>query len=139
MEENKVENEKKEEFTVGKKKRPFDLTVKIYKIVSLIIYLVWTAFLGFNTIKESIDVYNGVEGAAVGWIFFFIFFVVLMGLIGYGIITFIGITGLSLSIANKNNPKRKGNIIFFAVGIVLAVGTFFALIYLGTGIVNARG
>ena len=139
MEENKVENEKKEEFTVGKKKRPFDLTVKIYKIVSLVIYLVWTAFLGFNTIKESIDVYNGVEGAAIGWIFFFIFFVVLMGLIGYGIITFIGITGLSLSIANKNNPKRKGNIIFFAVGIVLAVGTFFALIYLGTGIVNARG
>ena len=139
MEENKVENEKKEEFTVGKKKRPFDLTVKIYKIVSLVIYLVWTAFLGFNTIKESIDVYNGVEGAAIGRIFFFIFFVVLMGLIGYGIITFIGITGLSLSIANKNNPKRKGNIIFFAVGIVLAVGTFFALIYLGTGIVNARG
>lgn len=139
MEENKVENEKKEEFTVGKKKRPFDLTVKIYKIVSLVIYLIWTAFIGINTITTSIDVYNGVEGAAIGWIFFFIFFVVLMGLIGYGIITFIGITGLSLSIANKNNPKRKGNIIFFAVGIVLAVGTYFALIYLGTGIVNARG
>lgn len=139
MEENKVENEKKEEFTVGKKKRPFDLTVKIYKIVSLVIYLIWTAFIGINTITTSIDVYNGVEGAAVGWIFFFIFFVVLIGLIGYGIITFIGITGLSLSIANKNNPKRKGNIIFFAVGIVLAVGTYFALIYLGTGIVNARG
>lgn len=139
MEENKVENEKKEEFTVGKKKRPFDLTVKIYKIVSLVIYLIWTAFIGINTITTSIDVYNGVEGAAIGWIFFFIFFVVLVGLIGYGIITFIGITGLSLSIANKNNPKRKGNIIFFAVGIVLAVGTFFALIYLGTGIVNARG
>lgn len=139
MEENKVENEKKEEFTVGKKKRPFDLTVKIYKIVSLVIYLIWTAFIGINTITTSIDVYNGVEGAAIGWIFFFIFFVVLVGLIGYGIITFIGITGLSLSIANKNNPKRKGNIIFFAVGIVLAVGTYFALIYLGTGIVNARG
>lgn len=139
MEENKVENEKKEEFTVGKKKRPFDLTVKIYKIVSLAIYLIWTAFIGFNTIKESIDVYNGVEGAAIGWIFFFIFFNIIIGFIGYGIITFIGITGLSLSIANKNNPKRKGNIIFFAVGTVLAVATYFALIYLGTIIVNSRG
>ncbi len=134
--------EEKEVVEVEKKKklkRPFDVTVKIYKIVSIVLYCIWTAYLTYAVIDESLAVKNGEEGAVIGWVFFFIFVIIFIGLIGYGIMTFIGITGLSLSIANKNNPKRKGNIIFFAVGIVLAVGTFFALIYLGTGIVNARG
>ena len=135
MEENKVENEKKEEFTVGKKKRPFDLTVKIYKIVSLIIYLLWTAFWAYILITARIDAESGDAGKALGYVFVIIIMVA-VGLIGYGIMTGISIAGLSLAIANKNNPKRKFNIIFFAIEIVLSVGTFFALIYLTTATYN---
>ena len=126
--------EEKEVVEVEKKKklkRPFDVTVKIYKIVSIILYCIWTAFLGYAVISSSIDAKTGEAGAVIGWIFFFIFVVIFVGLIGYGIMTFIGITGLSLAIANKDNPKRKGNIIFFAIETVVSVGTFFALVYFG--------
>ena len=126
--------EEKEVVEVEKKKklkRPFDVTVKIYKIVSIILYCFWTAFLGYAVISSSIAAKTGEAGAVIGWIFFFIFVIIFVGLIGYGIMTFIGITGLSLAIANKDNPKRKGNIIFFAIETVVSVGTYFALIYFG--------
>lgn len=129
MEEEKVVVE--EQGKKKKVKRPFDLTVKIYKIVSIILYCIWTAFLSYIVISARIDADSGDAGKAFAFIFVFIF-IVAIGLIGYGIMTFIGIAGLSLSIANKDNPKRKGNIIFFAIETVLSVGTFFAVIYLGT-------
>ncbi len=127
--------EEKEVVEVEKKKklkRPFDVTVKIYKIVSIVLYCIWTAYLTYAVIDESLAVKNGEEGAVIGWVFFFIFVIIFIGLIGYGIMTFIGITGLSLSIANKNNPKRKGNIIFFAIETVVSVGTYFFIIYFGS-------
>ncbi|MCR5422546.1 MAG: hypothetical protein K6E74_02805 [Bacilli bacterium] len=126
--------EEKEVVEVGKKKklkRPFDVTVKIYKIVSIILYCIWTSFLGYLVISASIDARTGEAGAVIGWIIVFILLVAGVGLIGYGIMTFIGITGLSLAVANKDNPKRKGNIIFFAIETVVSVGTYFVLVYFG--------
>ncbi|MBO4667726.1 MAG: hypothetical protein J5666_06370 [Bacilli bacterium] len=133
------ENEVKEvvETKKGKKKRPFDVTVKIYMIVSTIIYVIWTAYIGYAVISASLSARTGDSEVVIGWIFFFIFVVICIGFIGYGIMTFIGITGLVLSIANKDNPKRIRNIVFFIVETSLAVGTYFALIYLGAGIVNS--
>ena len=132
MEEERVEVV---EETGKKKKRPFDLTVKIYKIVSIIIYCIWTSFFAYIILDMSFNANGGDLGQALGYVFLLIIMVGL-GLIGYGIMTVIGITGLSLSIANKNNPKRIGNIIFFAIETVLSVGTFFAVIYLGTAVAN---
>ena len=131
MEEREVVEEKQK-----KTKRPFDVTVKIYKIVSIILYCIWTAFIGYIVISSSIDEKTGEAGAVIGWIIVFIFLVIFVGLIGYGIMTFIGITGLSLAIANKDNPKRKGNIIFFAIETVVSVGTYFTLIYFGALLVR---
>ena len=131
MEENEVKVVEEETNSKGKKKKPFDLTVKIYKIVSLIIYLLWTAFWAYILISARIDAESGDSGKVLGYIFV-ILIMVAVGLIGYGIMTIISISGLSLAIANKHNPKRKFNIIFFAIEIVLSVGTFFALLYLTT-------
>lgn len=128
MEEERVEVV---EETGKKKKRPFDLTVKIYKIVSIIIYCIWTAFWAYILITARIDAESGDAGKAIGYVFLIIIMVA-VGLVGYGIMTGISVAGLSLAIANKNNPKRKYNIIFFAIEIVLSIGTFFALIYLTT-------
>lgn len=127
-----VEKEEQVEKKTKKQKRPFDVTVKIYKIVSIVLYCIWTAYLTYAVIDASLAVKNGEEGAGIGWVFFFIFVIIFIGLIGYGIMTFIGITGLSLSIANKDNPKRKGNIIFFAIETVVSVGTYFFIIYFGS-------
>ena len=112
-----------------KKRRPFDITVKIYKIISIILYSVWTLFLGYLVISSKMDAASGDSEKALGYVFVIII-VIAIGLIGYGIMTAIGIIGLSMSIANKENPKRKGNIIFFAIESVVSVGTFFALILL---------
>ena len=137
MEENEVKVVEEETNSKGKKKRPFDLTVKIYMIVSLVIYVLWTAYLGYAVISASLAARTGDSETVVGWLFFFIFVVIVIGFIGYGIMTFIGITGLVLSITNKNNPKRKRNIIFFVIETLFAVGTYFALIYIGAGIENS--
>ena len=128
MEEERVEVT---EDTGKKKKKPFDLTVKIYKIVSLIIYLLWTAFWTYILVTARIDAESGDAGKAIGYVFLIIIMAA-VGLVGYGIMTGISVAGLSLAIANKNNPKRKYNIIFFAIEIVLSIGTFFALIFLTT-------
>ena len=122
MEENEVKVEEK-------KKKPFDLTVKIYKIVSIILYAIWTTFLFYLVISARIDVETGDAGKAFGYVFVLII-VIAIGLIGYGIMTVIGIVGLSLSLANKENPKRKGNIIFFSIETVVSIGTYGALILL---------
>ena len=122
MEENEVKVEEK-------KKKPFDLTVKIYKIVSIILYAIWTTFLFYLVISARIDVETGDAGKALGYVFVLII-VIAIGLIGYGIMTVIGIVGLSLSLANKENPKRKGNIIFFSIETVVSIGTYGALILL---------
>ena len=132
MEEERVEVV---EETGKKKKRGFDITVKIYKIVSLIIYLLWTAFWAYILISARIDAESGDAGKALGFVFIIIIMCA-VGLVGYGIMTGISIAGLSLAIANKDNPKRKYNIIFFAIEIALSIGTFFALIYLTTATYN---
>lgn len=132
MEEEKVEVV---EETGKKKKRGFDITVKIYKIVSLIIYLLWTSFWAYVLISARIDAESGDAGKALGFVFIIIIMCA-VGLVGYGIMTGISIAGLSLAIANKDNPKRKYNIIFFAIEIALSIGTFFALIYLTTATYN---
>ena len=130
-----MEEERKEELVENKKKnkknkRPFDVTVKIYKIVSIVLYCIWTAFFAYILISARLDVENSNDaGKAFGFIFLIIIMAA-VGLIGYGIMTFIGIAGLSLSIANKDNPKRKGNISFFAIEAVVSVGTFFVVFYL---------
>ena len=94
MEENEVKVEEK------KKKKPFDLTVKIYKIVSIILYAIWTTFLFYLVISARIDVETGDAGKALGYVFVLII-VIAIGLIGYGIMTVIGIVCLSLSLSNK--------------------------------------
>ena len=131
MEEERKEELVEEEKKGKKTKKPFDLTVKIYKIVSIIIYAIWTAFWAYVLISARIDAESGDAGKALGFVFVIIIMCA-VGLIGYGIMTAISIAGLSLAIANKGNPKRKFNIIYFAIEIVLSIGTFFALIYLTT-------
>ena len=129
-----MENEEQVVKQEEKKKRPFDLTVKIYKIVSIVIYCIWTLFLGYLVISSKIDAENANDfGEALGFVFALLI-VIVIGLIGYGIMTVIGIVGLSMSIANKENPKRKGNIIFFSIETLMSIGTYALLIlYLSLG------
>ena len=137
IDDRKVKNMENEEQVVKqeeKKKRPFDLTVKIYKIVSIVIYCIWTLFLGYLVISSKLDAENANDfGEALGYVFVLLI-VIVIGLIGYGIMTVIGIVGLSMSIANKENPKRKGNIIFFSIETLMSVATYALLIlYLSLG------
>lgn len=129
-----MENEEQVVKQEEKKKRPFDLTVKIYKIVSIVIYCIWTLFLGYLVISSKLDAENANDfGEALGYVFVLLI-VIVIGLIGYGIMTVIGIVGLSMSIANKENPKRKGNIIFFSIETLMSVATYALLIlYLSLG------
>ena len=69
MEEERVEVV---EETGKKKKRPFDLTVKIYKIVSIIIYCIWTAFFAYIILDMSFNANGGDLGQALGYVFLLI-------------------------------------------------------------------
>lgn len=116
----------------NKKRRPFDVTIKIYKIVSICLYVIWTFIMLYVLIDETIKKNNG--GSQAGWALVFALIIIVIGFIGYCIMTVIGIGGLSMSIANKENPKRKANIIFFSIETLVAVSTYFSIVLIGSKI-----
>ena len=49
--------------------------------------------------------------------------IIIFGLIAYGIITIVDFIGLIISLANKYSEKRKSNIIFFVVFLLVPIIT----------------
>ena len=99
-----------------------DLTF-IFKIICSIFYIVLTSFVIYSTIDTVSDALNPVEGVIQLPGLGFAVTVIIVGGIGALITSLFSSIGFVFSIANKNSPKRKWNILFFVLFFFLPVLT----------------
>lgn len=97
------------------------------KIIWAILIVAITAFLVWGAVDTFIQESNN-DGSfqGLGIALYLIYFVMILGSIGYGVTVIIAIAGLIVSIVKK----YKGSSVFFIFAIIIPVVTEFLIIYL---------
>lgn len=112
-----------------KGRRTLEVLTVVLKVLITIAYLVITIFLGIVEVSEINATVNNPDANNIGMVFAFV--IIIMGVIAYGVVVFISLIGLIISLCNKYSENRKKHIIFFVLGIIVPILTEGLLILVG--------
>ena len=115
------------ELEVKTSKKGLDISLLVLRIIYLVLYILITAYVLWVGISELINSKQNPEGGLYG--LGFVLVLLTFGSIIYGVATLISIAKLIISIVNKNASKRKLNIVFSVIGMIIPYLTEVVLLY----------